>query len=69
MIREGKSQDLAVDIILTVSEIDEIVKWYGIGNTEYDPKLLDKLETCAKAIRFSGVKRIGCIDESRLNWD
>lgn len=69
MITTGKTQHLAVDIILTVSEIDEIVKWYGKGNTEYDKKLLDKLEACAKAIRFSGVKRIGYVDESRLNWD
>ena len=69
MITAGKSMDLAVDIILTVSEIDEIVKWYGQGNTEYDEELLDKLKTCAKAIRFRGVRRIGYIDDSRLNWE
>ncbi len=69
MITAGESHDLAVELILTVSEIDEIVRWYGKGNTEYNKKLLDKLETCAKAIRFTGVKRIGYIDESRLNWE
>jgi len=69
MIREGRTHHLAVDIILTTSEIDEIIRWYGQGNTEYDKKLLDKLKTCAKAIRFSGVRRIGWIDDSRLNWD
>ena len=69
MITTGKSHHLAVDIILTVSEIDEIVRWYGKGNTEYDKKLLDKLEVCAKAIRFSGVRRIGFVDDTRLNWD
>jgi len=68
MIKAGESHELAVDIILTVSEIDELVRWYGQGNTEYNQKLLDKLETCAKAIRFAGVRRIGFIDESRLNW-
>lgn len=69
MITIGKTHHLAVEIILTVSEIDEIVRWYGLGNTVYDKKLLDKLKTCAKAIRFTGVRRIGYIDDSRLNWD
>ena len=68
MISTGPAHHLAVDIILTVSELDELIKWYGQGNTDYDEKLYNNLKTIAEAVRISGVKRIGSVDDSRLNW-
>ncbi len=68
MISTGPMHHLAVDIILTVSELDEIMKWFGHGNTDYDEKLYNSLKTIAEAVRIKGVKRIGSVDESRLNW-
>lgn len=68
MISTGPMHHLAVDIILTVSEIDEIIKWYGRGNTEYNEKLYNNLKTIRDAVRIRGVKRIGSVDEMRLNW-
>ena len=68
MISSGSMHHLAVDIILTVSELDELIKWYGQGNTDYDEKLYNNLKTIAEAVRISGVKRIGSVDDSRLNW-
>ncbi len=68
MMTVGPAHHLAVDIILTVSELDELMKWYGHGNTDYDEKLYNSLKTIAEAVRIKGVKRIGSVDESRLNW-
>ncbi len=68
MMTVGPPIHLAVDIILTVSEIDELIKWYGQGNTEYDEKLYNNLKTIRDAVRIRGVKRIGSVDDSRLNW-
>jgi len=68
MISTGPMHHLAVDIILTVSELDELIKWYGQGNTEYDEKLYNNLKTIRDAVRIRGVKRIGSVDETRLNW-
>ena len=64
----GTTLHLAVDIILTVSELDELIKWYGQGNTEYDEKLYNNLKTIRDAVRIRGVKRIGSVDDTRLNW-
>jgi hypothetical protein len=69
MIVTGPIKHLAVDIIFTAEELDEIIKWYGRGNTEFDSELLEKIQTIHNAMSIRGVKRIGTIDESRLNWN
>ncbi len=68
MMTVGPPIHLAVDMILTVSELDELIKWYGQGNTEYDEKLYNNLKTIRDAVRIRGVKRIGSVDDTRLNW-
>ena len=69
MIAVGKSYPLVVRWILTSHDIDQFIKWYGNGNTEYDKKLYDKLKAIREVWNIQGLERLGYTDENLLNWE
>lgn len=78
---EEETTDFAVDLILTAVEVDNIILGLELSQQAdtrneadlmriYRDSILDRFRTIRSAMNLgtAGVKRIGKIDSSRLNW-